>query len=349
MEVVSKEVAAAANKHSSYLGGVAPNDGAQDILLKMVNTKAESLVPSPPLSYSKSGVLHTYGDTPLPEAFNNLCQQRILAMPVVTKGNIKFYGFLDMCDIVNFVTRNLGNYTWQNELEFSQTYNQTSRFNSATVKDVMSFKSWKSSPYHPVDSGYSLFSVFEMLARSGFHRVAVLNAEKQIATVITQSMMLDWIHQNLNLLNPTLRNLSAADMVLHHNVPHLVKSTDRTLLAFEKMTEYDISGLGVVDENGKLTDVISNRDLRGLNADASSIWRLYDSVRDFKTHLKLTKPDTPIQLYTIRSTDTLEHIINLMTTNKIHRVFLVNAHGKPLKCICQRDVLLNLLVKQAEA
>ena len=64
-------------------------------------------------------------------------------------------------------------------------------------------------------------------------------------------MMIDWVRQNINLLTDNLRNLAANDMVLHHFLPHVVKQTDRALLAFQLMSEHQISGVGVVDENGK--------------------------------------------------------------------------------------------------
>jgi signal-transduction protein with cAMP-binding, CBS, and nucleotidyltransferase domain len=39
-------------------------------------------------------------------AEQNMIEQRILSMPVVTKRNIRFYGFIDMIDIVRLNSQN---------------------------------------------------------------------------------------------------------------------------------------------------------------------------------------------------------------------------------------------------
>jgi hypothetical protein len=95
----------------------------------------------------------------------NLIEQRILSMPVVTKRNIRFFGFLDMVDVVNFITRNFANHQFTNFEEYAQLFKEVESWNQATVRDAMAYPNWKSSPYHPVPAGYSLFHAFEMMAR----------------------------------------------------------------------------------------------------------------------------------------------------------------------------------------
>ena len=43
--------------------------------------------------------------------------------------------------------------------------------------------------------------------------------------------------------------------------------------------------------------------------------------------------------------DTLEFVIREMAERKVHRVWVVDNNGRPLKCISHRDVLYNVLHK----
>ena len=58
----------------------------------------------------------------------------------------------------------------------------------------------KVAPHHPIPAGYSLFHSFELMARSGYQRVAITNSVGQIASVISQSMIIDWMQENVGLL-----------------------------------------------------------------------------------------------------------------------------------------------------
>ena len=51
--------------------------------------------------------------------------------------------------------------------------------------------------------------------------------------------------------------------------PICIKETENTIAAFTKMTENNISGLGVVDLYGALVDVITIKDLRSITMDES--------------------------------------------------------------------------------
>jgi CBS domain-containing protein len=104
-----------------------------------------------------------------------------------------------------------------------------------------------------------------------------------------------------------------------------------------------VTGLGIVDDAGKLVGEISVRDLRGMGWDAAGFWRLYGTIRAFKEWVFTVtpKPDT---LY-CRPTDTLATIMSAMVSIKAHRVWECNAAGKPIKCISTRDVLQNIFAK----
>lgn len=53
-------------------------------------------------------------------------------------------------------------------------------------------------PFHPVTRGYSLFSVVEVLGRErGLHRVPIVDNERKLVHMVTQSQLVDLLARNL--------------------------------------------------------------------------------------------------------------------------------------------------------
>jgi CBS domain-containing protein len=293
--------------------------------------------------------VHCTADTPLATAFKQLGERGFLSMPVVTTGvNACFCGWLDMADIASFIAFKFSNHTWASAEDFATFYEQSKCWYDATVRDAIGkLTNFRVPPSYAISGDCSLFQVFEMMARSDVPRVAVLTPERQVATVITQSMMVRHVHANMALLSSELRHMPVSAMLLHHDEPVCVRTTDTAMLAFQIMSEKGVTGLGVVDAHGALVDVISVRDLRALTIDAASFYRLYLTVGELKDALRASTPDTPRGMIIAQPTTTYEEIVNLLVANKVHRVFIVDTQGKPTKCVCLSDVLLQLLTSVA--
>ena len=294
-------------------------------------------------------MLHCTGDTPLSTAFKELGERGFLSMPVLTAGaNVCFCGWLDMADIASFIAFKFANHTWASAEDFATFYAESKCWYDATVSDAIGkVTNFRIPPSLTVAADCSLFQVLEMMARSDVPRVAILTSEQQVATIITQSMMVRHVHANMALLSNELRRMPVSAMLLHHDEPYCVRTTDKALLAFQIMSEKGVTGLGVVDAHGKLVDVISARDLRGLTIDAASFYRLYSTVGELKDALRASKHDLPRGMITAQPSATYEDVVNLLVANQVHRVFIVDAQGKPTKCVCLSDVLLQLLTTVA--
>lgn len=68
-----------------------------------------------------------------------------------------------------------------------------------------------------------------------------------------------------------------------------------------------VTGLGIVDDAGKLVGEISVRDLRGMGWDAAGFWRLYGTIRAFKAWEGKMTPR--VGLVTVHTFDTLEFLL----------------------------------------
>ena len=70
-------------------------------------------------------------------------------------------------------------------------------------------------------------------------------------------------------------NYSLLKLLSQRNYCWSVTNLNNTCLYIFISDQWGVTGLGVVNAFGKLTDIISLHDLRGLQMDSESIWRLY--------------------------------------------------------------------------
>jgi hypothetical protein len=91
-------------------------------------------------------------------------------------------------------------------------------------------------PFHPILRGYSLYSAVEVLARGtvNLHRVPIIDEDRKLINVITQSQLVSFVAKNLHLLG-SKKNKRVADMPnVFHDVEKVLDS-DLAMEAFKKM------------------------------------------------------------------------------------------------------------------
>jgi len=222
------------------------------------------------------------------------------------------------------------------------------KFTHATVRDVMQRPLSKRNPFKPIDKGFSLFTAWEILALATVHRVPIVDESADICDLVTQSMLIDFLWQNIEKIG------ALAD----HQVKELkskaceelgsVKATAKAIVAFIDMVRTDKGGLAILDDSGKLIDNISVRDLRGIHTNATVFWRLWSSVSDFKAKVRQDFPDkTPSELIYALPTDSFYSIVEKMAKLHVHRIYVVDHKEsmKPIRVITHTDILREVLNK----
>jgi len=200
----------------------------------------------------------------------------------------------------------------------------------------------KKNPYHPILKGFSLFAAWETLALAGVHRIPVIDENAAVVDIVTQSMLIDFLWQNLNLIG-TAANIPVRDIGSTH-IPIVVQVTSQTkaIIAFQQMIERSISGIAIVDD-GRLVDNLSLRDLKGIRPDVKIFWRLWNTVADFKQKVREEFPGhhIPEKPVVVLETDPLEMVVEAMALKHVHRVFVVDSREtmRPLRVISQTDIL----------
>lgn len=323
----------------------APNSSTEisPFVLLLANTKVESIWTR------ESKIFFAMRDDTVKAVFKGLIQHNFSSCPVLQKTKNKWYGFLDVGNIVKFIVQHFEESTLAEHTDIMALLEQTDNFKDLKVTDLMKNPMGILTPYHPIYMGYSLIAAYEVMARSNLHRLAIVDANRMLVSVITQSQLVEFTYRNIGLLGAR-RSKLIKDMPYNiHEVYH-VSPKDLALKAFSVMSDNKVSGIAVIDDDGLLIDQISVRDLKAMAPDGRLFWRLYKPVSDYLENVKKSRTDThaaerPNDVITVTPEDTLETVMGLMVNNRIHRVYIVESTGnkKAIGVITLRDVMLEAI------
>jgi CBS domain-containing protein len=319
------------------------------------------------ISVKKSGdAVVCMANDKLSDVLQLLIVEGYLSVPVLSQVK-QLLGFIDLLDIVWYCLWSFG--AWREEVSSERviesrqhfsTFLSLERFRNATILDVLGRPGFGTrNAIHHVFKGFSLFHVFETMARLSCHRVAICNAERKVTGLITQSMVISLLDQHLDKLGTLASKHDVQEIIpgLGDEL-RLIHEDDLALSAFKAMVTGNVSGLAVINKTGELTDSISVRDLRGMGVNADDWTALWMNVKEFKAHCRKKFPSqTPSKPIFVKKTDSLEKVIRLMDDGNIHRVFVcqesegqggggMEGTGKrliPSHVITQRDVMRFIL------
>lgn len=118
--------------------------------------------------------------------------------------------------------------------------------------------------------------------------------------------------------------------------------------AFELLDSKRLSGIAVVDEDGKLVGTTSAKDIKRAVLDAGrtsmdmDILSYLASVRQSEA---VTKKDKYPSVH-VHDDATVEHVVNLIAKTGLHRVFVVDKDMKPVGVVSFTDII-NFVIKPA--
>jgi len=311
--------------------------------MKMINTKAMSIKTRDEIIFSCERTDN------LTQVFKGLINHRFLSVPVFQQTDKKrWYGFVDLFDIVRYVTSHFGSEKMALEQDFWKLSEAEEKFKSLTVNDVIRGSSIKKEKkYCPITQQYTLYSAFEIFARDpNIHRIPILdnNSNRHLLSILTQSQLINFVYENLPLLG-SKKDLLVKNMIGIENQVITCKSSVLAIDAFKLIEENNINGIGIVNDAGQLIDTLSVRDLKGISADGALFWKLYKPVEEFleflKNDLTTLRPRNAMYVY---GNDTFETVLTKIYTNQIHRIFIVDSFDskKPIGVISLSDLLLQL-------
>lgn len=342
-EVVNDEASKRVRADVAPLASANAGLDVSPFVLLLANTKVESIWTR------ESKILFAMRTDKISDVFKGLIQHNFSSCPVLQKTKNKWYGFLDIHNIVKFIVQHFEEATLAEHTDIMKLLEETDNFKDLQVNEIMKNPLAIITPYHPIYMGYSLFSAYEVMARSNLHRLAIVDQSRQLISVITQSQLVEFTFRNVALLGAK-RSKLVKDMTYNlHEVYH-VNPKDVALKAFSVMAENNVTGIAVLDDEGLLVDQISMRDLKAMAPDGKLFWRLYKPVSDYLSNIKKSRTDPhagerPNDIVTVTPEDTLETVMGLIVANRIHRVYVVESasHKKPVGIITMRDIMLEAI------
>lgn len=271
--------------------------------------------------------------------FARLLKQCVLSAPIYDKATHSYLGFLDVRDLVSAVVycRERAQ-TGPPQPDDPVTY-ALSVWEKDRTPTTLAYLC-RRNPFIPVKPTSTLLEVAEILANQT-HRVPVLGTDGRFVSILSQSNIIGFIRLHKEEIKDDLKHtLSELHLGLKSVVT--VSANDCALRAFQLIDRSGLSGIGVVDEEGKLVGNTSARDIKYLTSTSTpASLNLNLPVMQYLAQLRQQdfNPDERHPSCSVRPTATLEHVIDVLVATKFHRVFIVDELSRPIGVVSIADIL----------
>jgi len=267
------------------------------------------------IATKKSRVIALNANTLIQEALRTLAINNIISAPVIDTNNNRFIGFLDLIDIASYawhVYRQQSPNYWSGGFRFSESSTATSFF-STPVRDVINFSWWNQ--VLTTKESDSLADVIETFSSRYYkpHRVGVLDSLGQFTNIITQTDLVQFAFQNIGILPFASKTVSELGIA---RPPILIPVESSLIDTINVIVSNRVSGLGLIDQRGKLAANFSASDLRGMVPNTFNCFN-----EPALTYLSLGRFLAPI---TCSENTLLSDLVSLFAREKIHRVYVVD-------------------------
>lgn len=289
------------------------------------------------------------------QALQKMAKRDLTALPVVeassenVPGAVK--GFVDVVDLVAFLA-NVGTRIMTNPYGVGESRSLTTddlailhrRSKEFRITNTVEISDYcKRNPLHKVNHNMNVKDLINFFGKSNeyIHRVAVVDDNHNLIGVLTQSLLLRSIHDDLVSMSE-ISGIKARSLRMTEVNKLVTVTADMTAFdAFMKMHKEGLSSLAVISGNGDIFENISATDLKGALTDFK---RLMLPVRDYLAltrALVLGKKRAEGLIY-CELDRSLAEMLSLINTNGVHRVYVIDEQRKPVGVVSLTDVCHSL-------
>jgi CBS domain-containing protein len=207
------------------------------------------------------------------------------------------------------------------------------RFGTAVSVTYLS----RRNPFKPISRDATLLQVARALSTQ-VHRVPIVDAEGKCVAIISQSALVHFLQDHRDeIKDDTKQNISGLPIGICKVIS--VKSDATAWEAFSVLELHAVSGIAIVDREGKLTGNTSARDLKYFvlnrgNLSMDSPIQEYLSLIRQRDIEDVAHPSCCIGVST-----TIAHCIGLLAATGYHRVFIVDSASRPVGVLSVTDIL----------
>jgi len=330
---------------------VLSNTKVEDILLEDT-TQYQTTKKINPDSFSIAFV--ETSDT-VSETIKVLVSNHISSAPVYHSRLNKFVGFIDMLDLVGYALAKL--YGARSNLTEEDTERGGEEFLSSRIDSLMNFSGRNA--WNSVTQYCSILLVMKLLSDPDTHRIAITDGESnKVVAILTQSRIIKWLNDHhsqsgfpKNLGNSKVKDWKAA-FVIKDQV-QTISHHETVLQAFRKMYEGQISGLPIVNKDGRLIGTITGSDLKLIVRDPAEFFSdllirrmsmTLNTFLEWKSNVPRFSERDVVMGYarvgcTCTKDDTFLTVLERLQTKGFHRIWVVDEADKPTGVISLCDLL----------
>jgi CBS-domain-containing membrane protein len=275
------------------------------------------------------------------DALKVLNENHLNSVPIFDSKKNTFIGNLGYLDLVLAVAwmnagKEIAEALVGTDISFSEYLAQ--EVNISTKESAATFSNASErNPWVTIEHDASVEELAKALSAPGTYRIAV-QKDGAVVGMVSQSRLVEFIYEHLSEVADQAKK--SIDELSLGTEP--VVSTTKNVevnAAFRKMLDHSLNALAVVDKKGRLAGCLSASDLQGKSAKAF-FTGLYAPVGSYLKTSNVSRhvagEQTPIAC---QPNDTLAHVLFKLSSNHIHRTFVVDKEFKPTKVVSLTDVL----------
>jgi len=271
-----------------------------------------------------------------------LRKKKVISVPVYDQQQEKWIGLVDMFDIMTVMVfmsdlKSLVDTVNQKEVDWYQFIeNELNVVKDETIASICNAA--ERNPWCPVSRLKPLNSLMDMFSKDvNLHRVPIVDDEGQVIGIISQARVINYLYKNVENFPD-----SAAVKVKDYFKPTTVISitADKTAIdGYQLMVSKKVSGLAIVDMEGKLIGSLSASDLKG----SMEINLFHDLYLPVALYLEKGLPDfdrrqshVPV---TCTTTSSIYELLHKLASKHVHRLFVVDSFNRPIGVLSLCDII----------
>jgi len=289
---------------------------------------------------NKGAVVEVTTHSTIAEVARVLNQYHFLSVPVWDPDNKRYIAFVDVLDLLNHTALV---FDLKHHVEKIEDFDKKA-FAYGTVEDLLREEDHKR--IHVFGEDARLENVMKVLCESD---PRVLVAQVSVRTVwgrvhlwkkleykmLSQTDVVRWLMENKQEVGDCF-HVQIREIPGIRDKRRLLTCTlqESALEAMMKMVENELEALCVVDQGGKIVEVISASDLRGLSV--IKLRYLLLPVKDFLFFMTGKRARPVIKC---KEEEALPAVIQRMLSARVHRAFVTDSEDKPTGILELRDII----------
>jgi len=255
----------------------------------------------------------------------------------------RLVGLLDLVDVAAYVVKLWDDNPDASSVKFDKLFEQSLKDKKAG--DVMNYS--KMNDCHFLSEKATFKDVLKTLSLPGVHRVPMMSrhgllnrkSKRHLSRFLTQSDVLRFVATHLDDFGAALDEtiLGSVGSYPAHCVHHSTKTVD----AFREMLNKKITGIGVIDSNRNLIGHLSMRDI-GYVVTHHPGAELALPLKDFLRELR-ESGQGPKNVISCGNADSVRSVITKLNSNRIHRIYVIDAASRPCGVVSLSDICQFLL------